>query len=168
MNEYPVLILSGGVSMGKLDFVPEILEKLGVTKLFHKIKQRPGKPFWFGKSASNIVFALPGNPVSSFVSFTKYIKGWIHNFFQLTPSRFYARLTDDVTFEPDLTYFLQVKISCNEDGTLAAKPVAGHGSGDHANLLDSDGFMELPAAKGFFKKGECYEVLLYRNIFDIS
>ncbi len=168
MNEYPVLILSGGVSMGKLDFVPEIMEKLGVTKLFHRVKQRPGKPFWFGRSATNIVFALPGNPVSSFVSFTKYIKGWIYNFFQIPRSRFYARLTEDVIFEPDLTYFLQVKISCNEEGSLVAKPVVGHGSGDHANLLDSNGFMELPADKGLFKKGECYEVLLFRYIFDIS
>ncbi len=168
MKQFPLLILSGGVSMGKLDFVPEILKKLGVKELFHRVKQRPGKPLWFGKSENNIVFALPGNPVSTFVSFVKYIRGWIFAFLHFTPAKMYATLTEDLVFKPDFTYFLQVKVNCTSDGKLEATPVSGHGSGDHANLLDCDGIMELPAGKETFSKGENYEVLLYRNIFGIS
>ncbi len=59
LNRYELVILSGGVSKGKFDFIPQILESLGVKKLFHQISQRPGKPMWFGRSEKNIVFALP-------------------------------------------------------------------------------------------------------------
>ena len=76
-----VLILTGGVSKGKADYIPEALADLGVEKIFHKVQQRPGKPFWFGKKvdSSTVVFALPGNPVSSFVGFYRYIKPWLMN-----------------------------------------------------------------------------------------
>ncbi|MEO1712325.1 MAG: molybdopterin molybdotransferase MoeA, partial [Bacteroidota bacterium] len=73
LENYDVLILSGGVSKGKFDYLPEVLTKLGVEKLFHKIRQRPGKPFWFGKFQDQCtIFALPGNPVSSFVCLQRY------------------------------------------------------------------------------------------------
>ena len=63
LHTHDVLILSGGVSMGRLDLVPKVLEKLGVSLVFHHIAQRPGKPMWFGVSQSGpAVFALPGNP----------------------------------------------------------------------------------------------------------
>jgi len=62
------LLFSGAVSKGKFDFIPEVLEDLGVKKLFHHVKQKPGKPFWFGKKGHKTIFAFPGNPVSTFVS----------------------------------------------------------------------------------------------------
>ncbi len=69
LQEANVLILSGGVSMGKADFVPDVLAQLGVEVVFHKISQRPGKPMWFGiGSDGQAVFALPGNPVSSLLT----------------------------------------------------------------------------------------------------
>ena len=69
-----VLILSGGVSMGKADFVPQVLDELGVSIVFHKISQRPGKPMWFGIGPQGqVVFALPGNPVSSLVCCRQYV-----------------------------------------------------------------------------------------------
>ena len=74
LKNYELVILSGGVSKGKFDYIPEAMEIHGVEKLFHRVKQRPGKPFWFGKTKSNFVFALPGNPVSTFMCFYKYIK----------------------------------------------------------------------------------------------
>ena len=71
---HDVLILSGGVSMGKYDYVPAILEELGVEVRFHKILQRPGLPMWFGVStAGKPVFALPGNPVSTLVCCVRYV-----------------------------------------------------------------------------------------------
>ena len=71
---HDVLILSGGVSMGKLDLVPKVLAKLGVSLVFHHIAQRPGKPMWFGVSQTGpAVFALPGNPVSTLVCLSRYV-----------------------------------------------------------------------------------------------
>ena len=60
-ENHEVIILSGGVSKGKFDFIPRVLEEIGIKKLFHQVSQRPGKPFWFGISEKGkAVFALPG------------------------------------------------------------------------------------------------------------
>ena len=74
LDTYEVLILSGGVSMGKFDLVPAALAACGVRQVFHKVAQRPGKPFWFGAGPQgNAVFALPGNPVSTLVCLARYV-----------------------------------------------------------------------------------------------
>ena len=74
LDRSDVLILSGGVSMGKADYVPQVLAELGVKVIFHKISQRPGLPMWFGLgSSSQAVFALPGNPVSTLVCCRQYV-----------------------------------------------------------------------------------------------
>lgn len=158
-----VIILSGGVSKGKFDFIPEALESLGIQKLFHQVSQRPGKPFWFGASTdrSKIVFALPGNPVSTFLCFHKYIKLWILNSFGVENKPVTARLTADVNFQVPLTYFLQVRIEI-KNGELLAHPHAGGGSGDFANLKDVDGFLELPLEKTTFNAGESYPFISFR------
>lgn len=165
-DNYDVIILSGGVSKGKFDFIPQAMEKLGVEKLFHKIQQRPGKPFWFGKHPSNtIVFALPGNPVSSFMCMQRYILSWLAASLGLNEKQaIKAKLANTVTFKPDLTYFMQVKTSFDNEGHIMAIPVEGHGSGDLANLVDADGFLQLPQGKNEFKAGEVYPLYLYRNL----
>lgn len=164
-EKHDVVILSGGVSKGKKDYVPEVLEKLKVEKLFHKVKQRPGKPFWFGKrSDDKTVFALPGNPVSTFMCFYKYVKPWLQLSAGLKPKVVYGRLSEDFEFPPALTYFLQVEVSSDADGSLVATPIKGQGSGDLANLLDADAFCQLPESKKEFKTGEVYPLFLYRDI----
>lgn len=164
LDHYDVLLLSGGVSKGKYDYVPEVLEQLAVKKLFHRVKQRPGKPFWFGKSPlGKIVFALPGNPVSSFMCTNRYFLPWLRASMGHSPFPYpYAILTQDFYFKPNLQYFLQVKISYNTTGTILAHPVEGKGSGDLANLVDADGFLELPADRTEFKKGEVFRFIAYR------
>ena len=163
MKEYPVLILSGGVSKGKLDYVPGVLEALGIKKFFHGVKQRPGKPFWFGRSGDNTVFALPGNPVSTFMCFQRYVKMWFERCLSVSPKRFYAGLTEDILFKPELTYFLQVKIHVTPHGKIEAAPVAGHGSGDLANMLQADGFLELPPGQPQFRAGDSFPLHLFRS-----
>jgi len=72
LETHDVLVLSGGVSMGRFDLVPKVLEELGVRAIFHKVAQRPGKPLWFGVAPSGAaVFGLPGNPVSTLVCLTR-------------------------------------------------------------------------------------------------
>lgn len=164
LEEYPFVILSGGVSKGKFDFIPDALEALGVKKLFHRIAQRPGKPFWFGRYRQNTcVFALPGNPVSSFMCTLRYILPWIRACQGLEAMNYpYAQLTEDYRFLPDLTYFLQVKTHHTSDGMTLARPVTGHGSGDLANLVDADGFLELPRGRNVFNAGEVFPYITYR------
>lgn len=163
LNEYDVLILTGGVSKGKFDFIPEVLEELGVRKRFHQVSQRPGKPLWFGATQDNkkIVFALPGNPVSTFLCFYKYIKPWIMTCCRVDSKPQSAVLALAVNFSPPLTCFLQVRTEF-QDGKLLAYPHAGGGSGDFANLKSVDGFLELPSEKATFKAGESYPFIPFR------
>lgn len=163
LRDYPIVILSGGVSKGKLDFIPGILEKMGIEKKFHVVSQRPGKPLWFGASKENVVFALPGNPVSTYMCFMIYVKSWFLQCLNLTSMPEYATLDSDASFTPNLTYFLQVKVYFDEDSKLMATPVIGHGSGDLTNLLQADGFMELPSGQTLFNRGTSFPIYLFRR-----
>lgn len=161
LEKYELIILSGGVSKGKLDFVPEVLESLGVEKLFHGVSQRPGKPMWFGTSTNNFVFALPGNPVSTFMCFHRYVVPWLAKSMNESRRTSSAILAKDFSFTPQLTYFLQVKIG-NENGKLMAYPVVGGGSGDFANLKDVDGFLQLPLEQNAFQAGGSFPLYRFR------
>ncbi|HRH51056.1 MAG TPA: molybdopterin molybdotransferase MoeA [Panacibacter sp.] len=159
LQQYDVIILSGGVSEGKFDYIPKALEENAVKKLFHKVQQRPGKPFWFGKHKNGVlVFAFPGNPVSTFMCLRRYFCVWLEQSLGIAKQKMFAALEEDFVFTPALQYFLQVKLNVNEKGQLLAKPVAGNGSGDFANLLDTDAFMELPLEQNNFTKGEVFRV----------
>lgn len=167
LDQNEVLVLSGGVSAGKFDFVPEVLEELGVQKIFHKVQQRPGKPFWFGVAEGKSVFALPGNPVSSFMCTVRYIQPWLRSSLSMTPlASLSGVLETDYYFSPSLTFFLQVKVFTAADGRLIAQPRTGKGSGDLANLADADGFLELPASQASFPAGSAFPLWLYRPIQD--
>jgi len=160
LQNFDCMVLSGGVSMGKADFIPGVLAQLEVEKLFHTVAQRPGKPFWFGRSPDGkAVFALPGNPVSTFMCSQRYVLPWLKTCLQhKEEAPLTAVLAEPVTFKPPLTYFLQVQTYQDTDGRLMARPHPGGGSGDLANLLDSDAFLELPAEKSDFAAGERFKV----------
>lgn len=162
LEDYDVLLFSGAVSKGKFDFIPDVLTDLGVQKLFHRVSQRPGKPFWFGKKEHQTIFAFPGNPVSTFVSCLRYFYPWFYKSvgLQYKNSNF-AILDQDYIFKPDLTYFLQVKLT-NKNGKIYASPITGHGSGDLANLVDVDAFLELPKGENKYKKGQVFNYISFR------
>lgn len=158
LDQNDVLILSGGVSAGKADFVPDVLARLGVQKRFHKIDQRPGKPLWFGTSeAGKVVFALPGNPVSTVLCLYRYVLPFLRTSLglPLAPVR-YAQLAKSFRFEPKLTYFLPVRLRYEADGRTLADPLPGSGSADFANLLDATAFMELPPHQATFDAGSVF------------
>ena len=165
LQKYDIIILCGGVSEGKFDYIPKALDECGVKKIFHKVQQRPGKPFWFGKHENGVlVFAFPGNPVSTFMCMHRYLLPWLEKSLGINKQSLYAVLSEDFTFNPQLQYFLQVKLHVNEKGCLIAKPITGNGSGDFANLVDADAFMELPLKQNEFKKGEVFRIWTFDNI----
>ncbi len=154
-----VLILSGGVSAGKADFVPAVLTRLGVQQRFHKIQQKPGKPLWFGTTENKTVFGLPGNPVSTVLCACRYVLPYLRASLGLTPAPVqYAQLATSLTFKPNLTYFLPVKLTSEPDGRTLAHALPGSGSADFANLTAADGFMELPPSQAEFGAGEVFRV----------
>ncbi|MEO9891260.1 molybdopterin molybdotransferase MoeA [Aurantibacter sp.] len=166
LDSFDVLIFTGGVSKGKFDYLPEVLQELKVQKHFHKIQQRPGKPFWFGTNeAGKKIFALPGNPVSSFVCTYIYIQYWLKKSLGLQENTLYVKLKKDIQFKPNLVYFLEATLESNAQGNLVANPIKGNGSGDFTNLTHTDGLLILPQHKSEFKKGEVYPFVRFRNIF---
>lgn len=162
-EDFDLLLLSGGVSKGKFDFVPKVLERIGIRKAFHQVSQRPGKPFWFGTSATGkIAFALPGNPVSTFMCFYRYVKPFLYQSLGVSTPPASAVLAKDYSFPPPLTCFLQVAVQF-EDGRVMAYPAPGGGSGDFANLKNVTGFLELPLEKSDFKAGEVFPYISFRH-----
>lgn len=162
--ESDVWISSGAVSAGKYDYLPAVLKQLGMQQLFHKVRQRPGNPLLFGAFEDGpVVFALPGNPVSGFMCFYRYVQHWIMAAMQSqVPAPSYAVLSEKVIFEPNLEYFLPVKLVTAPTGLVTAIPQPYQGSGDLAALLKADGFLTLPASENVFEKGEVFAVWKFR------
>jgi len=150
-----VLVLSGGVSMGKADFVPDVLAGLGVKVVFHKVSQRPGRPMWFGIGPDRqAVFALPGNPVSALVCCRQYVIPALDKASAAMPAPpEFASLASDVTFKPDLTCFQPVSLVSNAAGQVLAMPVKTNTSGDFTALSATDGYVELAREQDHFPAG---------------
>lgn len=155
LKEANVLILSGGVSMGKADYVPQVLAELGVEVVFHKVSQRPGKPMWFGIGPDGqTVFALPGNPVSALVCCRQYVVAALDAAACVRESApEFASLAQAVTFNPKLTCFLPVKLVSGVGGQTLAMPVHTNTSGDFASLTGTAGYVELALDETDFPAG---------------
>ena len=161
LETFDVLLFSGAVSKGKFDFLPEVFSELGVKKLFHEVAQKPGKPFFFGKTEKCTVFGFPGNPVSTFVNCLVYFYPWFYKSGGLKMEEKTAILSENVIFKPNLMYFLPIKIHYRF-GHLIATPINANGSGDLSSLLKADGFMQLPNDHNEFQKGESYPIITYK------
>jgi molybdopterin molybdotransferase len=140
---YDLLIYSGGVSQGKRDYLPKIWQDMGVVPYIQGVRQKPGKPMWFGidHKSNTMILGLPGNPISSLVC--------LHRYF-LNRSKSYGYLQKLITFEPDLTYFVPVRVNAKHEFT----PIMPQNSGDFVALADSNGFVELPQNKKEFTPQE--------------
>ena len=155
LAEFDVVLITGGVSKGKFDFLPAELDRQGVRKIFHGVAQRPGKPFWFGVSTRRTpVFALPGNPVSACTCLHRYVLPALATASGLAPAvpRTVA-LAAPVTFRPRLALLLPVKLSSGPRAELLATPAPVNSSGDFSGLVGTDGFVELPADQTEFPAG---------------
>lgn len=155
LDEADVIVLSGGVSKGKADFVPDVLASLGVQRIFHRISQRPGKPMWFGTGPKGqLVFALPGNPVSALVCCRHYVVPALGEASGIpcVAGKRSVVLAEDVTFSPNLTYFLPVRLKPGASHASEAVPVPTNTSGDFTSLKGTDGYVELAAEQNFFAK----------------
>jgi molybdopterin molybdotransferase len=145
LSAHDVLILSGGVSMGRFDYVPQVLAELGVKVVFHKVAQRPGKPLWFGIGAGGrTVYALPGNPVSTLVCLVRYVLPGLAAAQGAVPRpQQCIALGADFPARTALTQFVPARIAFDQ-GRRVAQLQPTQGSGDFTSLLGTDGFVELP------------------------
>ncbi|WP_340063167.1 molybdopterin molybdotransferase MoeA [Ascidiimonas aurantiaca] len=154
LKKNDVLLISGGVSKGKYDYLPEVLDTLGVEKIFHRVRQRPGKPFWFGvhKALNTVVFSFPGNPVSTFAGYYLYFYPWLRKCYGLPLKREEAVLKTSVKPEEQFTRFIPVSKQ-NIKGSVCVTPVFMNGSGDLLSLASADGFVIVPPSTQSFDMG---------------
>jgi len=155
LDTHDVLVLSGGVSMGRLDLVPRALADLGVRTVFHKVAQRPGLPLWFGVASTGAaVFALPGNPVSTLVCVARYVLPALFAAMGEAPhAAEKIALGAAVTVKQPLAFFMPARVETDDWGRLWATPCPTNGSGDFTSLAGTDGFVELPPGPNTYSKG---------------
>lgn len=147
-----VLLITGGVSAGVMDLVPAVLAQLGVEQVFHKVHMKPGKPLWFGKRDADgrrtLVFGLPGNPVSTLVSFHLFVKPALRalaggHFESTRPIR--GQLTAAARHRGDRPTYHPCRLELGLQGGDSVEPLPWRGSADLAALADANGLMVLPA-----------------------
>ena len=145
LAEYDAILITGGVSKGKFDYLPQVLDELRVGKVFQGVAQRPGKPFWFGMSARHTpVFALPGNPASSYICLHRYVLPALDRMSGLLPPAPRAAvLREPAAPLAESTRFLPVRVAAGPHGEEQAAPAPLNTSGDFAGLTGTDGFVEL-------------------------
>ncbi len=158
-----VLCITGGISMGQYDFVPDVLRDCGVTFHIRKIAVKPGKPTIFGDAADGAyVFALPGNPVSCFVGFWLYVDPLLRGIqggVPAPPAVLSARLTASVRRAGDRREHMPATVRATADGRLEAAPVRWHGSGDPFGLARANGLIVREAGADPAEPGTEVDVL---------
>ena len=147
-----LLFLSGGVSMGEKDLIPELLEELQVQKIFHKLQIKPGKPVYMGHREKKVIFALPGNPFSCQVLMKILVEPFLRKSYGLPQmTSFFLPLSQELRKKGlDKDEFLPCQIS--PTGNLI--PVSFKGSGDIKAALNSHGLFHHPAERQTLKRDE--------------
>jgi len=158
-----IAILSGGVSMGNYDLVPKALKECGVKEIFHNVRQKPGKPLFFGTKKGKLIFGVPGNPVSTFFVFCTFIKPAIEKMMGNKAKLDIRRgvLETDFKQRPGKKHFVPARVY-EENGALRVEPVPSyHGSADIASVTRANAFMIVEGDVSLVKKNSAVEVLLW-------
>ncbi|MDY0097596.1 MAG: molybdopterin molybdotransferase MoeA [Bacteroidales bacterium] len=157
IEENDIVLITGGVSMGKFDFVPSVLERAGVKLLFTRVAIQPGKPTTFGIHEKARIFGLPGNPVSSFVVFELLVRPYISGMmgFEWKPPVRYLPLADRfIRRTADRMMWMPVKVT--DDNRVL--PVEYHGSAHISAFPDADGIISIPVGIKTLQEGQMVEV----------
>jgi molybdopterin molybdotransferase len=146
-----LLIVTGGVSMGRLDYVPEILEELGVRIRAHGVAIRPGKPLLFGTYSKlgrrTAVFGLPGNPMSAMVTMVEFVAPFLRAWRGQSPpvpTPLAVRIEEAISRHARLLHFVPSTLSVDREGSLAARPLKLNGSGDFVSAAGASAFLRIP------------------------
>ena len=164
--QHDILVLSGGVSMGKYDLVETVLKSFGAEFLFDAVAIRPGKPAVFGRCRNKLVFGLPGNPVSTMVTFQLFVAPAI-DLLSGSPARplplLNATLSQALHDKPGLTHFLPARLEwAATEPQVRALP--WQGSGDIATLSRANCFLVVPADRHDIAAGERVSVLTRSDV----
>lgn len=155
-----VLVLSGGVSMGDYDFTKAVFKELGAEMNFWQLAIRPGQPLAFGKIQGKLAFGLPGNPVSSMVTFEQLVRPAL---LKMSGHRSYGRPVVQAVFQekfskrPDRRHFLRGILKM-ENGTLTVRTTGPQGSGILTSMVKANGLIDVPLHAEKLNPGDIVQV----------
>jgi molybdopterin molybdotransferase len=159
LEDADVVCVSGGVSVGPHDHVKAALAALGVEEIFWKVALKPGKPTWFGRRGSTLVFGLPGNPVSAMVTFHLFVRPALRRLAgaDADDTRSLAVLDVPVAREAQRDQVVRCRLRAAEDG-WHVEPTKEQGSHVLTSMLDAGAFATIPAGDGRVEAGEHVDV----------
>lgn len=161
-----VLVLSGGVSMGKYDLVETVLKEMGTEFYFDAVAIRPGRPAVFGLCGNTFVFGLPGNPVSTMVTFELFVIPALDILSGASPRPLpllEARVAEPLHEKPGLTHFLPALLVWR-NATPEVRALRWQGSGDIAAIAQANCFLVVDAERGAIAASETVPVLLRKDV----
>ena len=164
LPEVDAVVTSAGVSMGDRDFTLQVLRELGVEVVFWKVAMRPGRPLGFGRRGQQPFFALPGNPVSSIVTFELFCRPALEKMLGLPeqePVRIQARLSEIIHKKVGMQLFYRCRIQRDGDEWVT-RPTGPQDSHLLVSLVEADGLMELPAERDEIPKGSLVQVRIWK------
>ena len=165
-NKADIIVTSGGVSVGDYDFVKDAIQDLGSEIVFWKIAMKPGKPLTFSMLSKRPLFGLPGNPVSSFVSFEQFVRPAILKMSGHTDifrKTIRATLTEGIKKKDDgRRHFLRSTLTYI-NGSYSVSALSGQGSNMLASLASANSLLIIPESETELKSGQQVEVQVLRN-----
>ena len=163
--DYDVLLTSGGVSVGDFDFVKDVQDELGVERRLWGVSMKPGKPLAFGVREGKLVFGLPGNPVSTMVSFELFVKPALLRLMgypKTTKPTYKAVMAEDVSATDNRTYVVRVR-AWREDEIWHVSSTGPQGSGMLRSMVGANGLALVPGGPRGVRAGEEVDFLLLRE-----
>ncbi len=170
-SKIDIIITSGGVSAGRHDYIPKIVNKFKISNYFRGILIRPGKPVLFAKikKKQKAIFGLPGNPISSAACFRFFVFPYLRNLLGLQKEKsIKAILKNDFKKKINFTRFIKSKLNTTLNGKVEIELLSGQESFRIKPFIKSNSWAVLPQGKTHFKKGQIIECFLsdqYNNIF---
>jgi molybdopterin molybdotransferase len=158
LGECDLVLLSGGVSMGDLDFVPGALKDLGAQIVFHKLAVKPGKPTLFARKGGTFVFGLPGNPVSTFIIFEVFVKPFLYRWMGISriPRRIPGILCETIKRrDAERLEYRPVRL----EGRRIV-PLSYHGSSHLSALREAQGLIRIEIGANRIEEGSELDVRL--------
>ncbi|MEJ7847876.1 MAG: gephyrin-like molybdotransferase Glp [Pyrinomonadaceae bacterium] len=156
-----ILIITGGISVGKYDFTKTALLEIGAEIFFDKVELKPGKPMVFAKLGGTLIFGLPGNPVSSAVTFYLFVKMAIMQIQKASYSGLkpgFAVAASAIKGARERDTYLPAELKTDPKATLIATPLKWHGSSDFIGFARAEALLIVPKGRKF-EKGEIVEIV---------
>jgi molybdopterin molybdotransferase len=153
-----IIVLCGGVSMGAYDLVPDTVRAFGAEVVFHRVTQKPGKPLLFAERGGQLIFGLPGNPLSAHLGFHRYVTPSIRALCGLPARRIPERGVLSHPARPDgqRTLFRLVRVERTDNGVVLV-PLEGKGSADIFSSVSAAGYITLEPGKADISAGAAIE-----------